>query len=69
MLTRINRPRCANCGGTDIVLEGQGEWDASLNLWVIPEPPTHEISGAHHPLDDTAQFFCRECGGGVGVNT
>jgi hypothetical protein len=68
MLNKVTRLRCADCGSTDLVLEGQGVWDASLNIWIIPEPPTEEINGVRYPLDDTAQFFCRQCGEGVGVN-
>ena len=67
MLNKVTRPRCADCGSTDIVLEGQGVWDASLNIWVIPEPRSEEINGACYLLDDTAQFFCRQCGEAVGV--
>ena len=31
MLKKVNAPRCADCGSSNIVLEGQGVWDASVD--------------------------------------
>ncbi len=60
-------PRCADCGSSDIVLEGQGVWDASIRGWVIVSPNTQEVDGAVMPIDDTENFFCANCVESVGV--
>jgi hypothetical protein len=67
MLKKVNRPRCADCGSTNIVLEGQGEWDASIQAWAMRQPRTIDIDGAAFPIDETESFFCRVCRDIVGL--
>lgn len=62
-----NQMRCAECGSTDIVLEGQGLWSVDAQSWIIPEPEIEDISGVTYAVDETSLFFCRACGDGVGI--
>ena len=54
--------RCADCGTDDVVLEGQGKWNAELQRWVIRDMAMDENEGEFWPADETANFFCRACG-------
>ena len=68
MLANNSNLRCADCGSSDVVLEGQGLWDKAAQSWIIPAPDMEDVNGVLHPQDDTANFFCRICGDGVSVN-
>ena len=61
MVTGTENLRCADCGTNDVVLEGQGKWDAELQRWVIRDMAMDENEGEFWPADGTANFFCRAC--------
>lgn len=66
MAGKTNQLRCAECGSSDIVLEGQGVWNDEEQSWIIPEPDLEEINGVCYPIDETSLFFCRSCHDAVG---
>lgn len=62
MFTQAHNLRCADCGTDDILLEGQGKWNAELQHWVIPDQSMELVGDGLWPVDDATSFFCRACG-------
>ena len=61
MFTETDNLRCADCGSNNIVLEGQGVWNAELEHWIIPDQEMELIGDEFYPVDDATSFFCRTC--------
>lgn len=61
MFTETDNLRCADCGTDNIVLEGQGVWDAELKHWVIPDQIIELVGDEFYLSDDSSNFFCRAC--------
>ena len=61
------RPRCAQCGSADVVLEGPATWDKSAQIWRTIQPRLSEAQGTRWPQGGRARFVCRDCCETVGV--
>lgn len=62
------RPRCADCGSSAVILEGQCVWHLPTQAWRAVQPQLDTASdGTMTVRDPRSGFFCQDCETNVAV--
>ena len=62
------RPRCADCRSSAVVLEGQSVWHLPSQSWRNVQPKLEQSpTGKITATDPRVGFFCQDCEGYVAV--
>ena len=62
------RPRCADCGSSAIILQGECVWHLPSQAWRAVQPKLEQSpSGLITATDKSVGFFCQDCETNVAI--